>query len=243
MRAALTRGLWLAVILCGTATAQDPNLILSVDMASGSVGSEEQVAIVLDSSASSSFSGWSLALCHNPSQLSIVEVALGSTVVGLPGLTGGEPAFNQTTLYPDGFTSAVILNFLGTITLPPAADNELNIITYSLETVGLAPLTLCDDVLGTPPVSISFGSTSILPTLVHGSIEVGTVPNYILRAGTTSGAQGSMVEVPVSLDNLIAITGFSISMTYDENVATLQEIAVGSALECLNEGEGPDYFF
>ncbi len=232
----------LAVVVCLAtfsldSQAQDPNLMLSASSAGGIVGSQEDVTILLDSSASQAFTGWSVAVCHDPAAVTLEDATIGGSVLAL------DPSFSQTSFYPTGFSSAVVTDFLGATALEPGPAHELNIATYTLVQEGLAEITLCDDVLGSPAVSISFGTTSILPTLVHGTIDVGTVPNLVLGIDDFVGAPSDCVEALVELDSLIDIDGFAIGVAHDDNIATLQSIVFGDVVHALNDGDGPDYSF
>ncbi|MCA8962482.1 MAG: hypothetical protein KDC38_18280 [Planctomycetes bacterium] len=66
---------------------------------------------------------------------------------------------------------------------------------------------------------------------------------YSLSADHAEAVSGGTASVALHLDNLDSVVGFQLAVLHDDTVALPSAIAIGAALEGLNEGTGPDYFF
>ncbi len=66
---------------------------------------------------------------------------------------------------------------------------------------------------------------------------------HILSAESTSAIPGATVPISVLLDNDELARGFSLGMTHDGTILTLDSITEGAALLDSNGGVGPDFFF
>lgn len=224
------------------APAQDPTYVLRAASVEDSVGSSTTVPFSMDFPLGAGLSGWSYAVCHDSSLVSLAGVSDGLATLGV--LDGAGPDFNSISEYPNGWTVGVVVSFIGADSLAPGSDYELNRATYQLDAVGEATLDFCGQSLGTPPVDIiitTVGFQTIQPVTENGSISIGMTPNFSIRAEEVVGAPGEMVEVAVELVNLLPIEGFSFGLSHDRSIATLAGIEIGASLVALHGGDGPDF--
>ncbi|MCA8962755.1 MAG: hypothetical protein KDC38_19665 [Planctomycetes bacterium] len=114
--------------------------------------------------------GWSVGVCHDPTLLTLDEVSFGADSQAL------DPQFAQTTQYEAGFTSGVVISFLGVVTLPPGDQLALYDLVY-VASSDEAPteVSFCDT-LGSPPVTtaIVHDGTSVTPDQVSGLVTIDT---------------------------------------------------------------------
>ena len=163
----------------GTATAQNPNYILSLTDANGPPGGFVDVQVLFDNTGDD-VQGWSFGVAHVPSMATLIEVVDGITTA--TANNGGPPDFNQVNVIPgSGFTAGVVIcfdPFLGCAVIPGGSlNNELYIATYRLNASG-APGTGSQvefvDTIGSPPVEtiVVVNGSSLFPTTEDGTISI-----------------------------------------------------------------------
>ena len=162
-------------------------------------GQTVTVSITLDNLLSD-LQGWSFS-CNVAAPLSITADAPGATTSAFN--SGSGPSFYAATVYPgQGFTTGCVISFFGAETLGVGGGYELHTCDVKIPanaTPGTVyPITFDGPALGTPPVAtvVVLGGQSIQPTLVAGSITVGTaaavtqVPGF----GCQGPTQGSLTS-------------------------------------------------
>lgn len=234
---------FLFTLAVSSAKAQDPNYTFRADSADDSVSSSTTVSFYLDHPTGVALSGWSYAICHDPSTVTVTDVADGVATLGLLG--GQGPDFNQISLYDEGWTVGLVVSFLGMGSLAPGSGYELNRATYQLDSVGSTVLDYCNQTLGSPPVDIvvtTVGFQTIAPTTQDGMITVGAVPNFTVRLVDSTAAPGENATVAIELVNLLPLDGFSFGISHDDTLVSLAAIEPGAALLALHSGAGPDFF-
>ncbi len=169
-RSTRTIGMFVAVMLGVTSWTDAQDDVITIDSLAGGPGTVQTLSITLSNDAVCQ--GWSVGVTHDPSRVTLLDAIDGADAQALQGGTG--PAFSNITIYPTGFTSGVVISFLGGVFLPEG-DFELYEATYELgEIEGVTSVEFTDE-LGTPPVStvIVHAGASIVPEQVSGSIDVG----------------------------------------------------------------------
>lgn len=249
----LTKVLGLALALAcfaGVAQAQDYTMSAS----DGAPGGNTAV-VSLDSSTGGNIQGWSYGLCNGAAVMptSVVDGSTTATV----GAGGMPPAFDTITLFPNGWTVGVVIDFLGCCTLAPGAGLEMNIATYDVS--GLAPLevadlTWCDATLGSPAVAnvVVVSGASIPFASVDGSLTGGEpVPAWIYDASeeTFTGAGMNTSTVGFSITDNDGPTddtqGFSMGWSHTSLNGTAADVtAVNPAgdVAAIGGGAGPSFF-
>lgn len=162
-----------AFVLAGASVAwsQTPDTIRVQD-GFGLPGHEVVLPVLLNNEAVCS--GWSAGVCHDSSQLELLDVTDGQTTAALSG--GDGPDFHQVNLYADGFTSGVVISFLGGESLPPGGDQlELHVPRYQILDLSSPALVEFCDTLGQPRVStvIVHEGASVIPIQVAATVRLG----------------------------------------------------------------------
>ncbi|MEE2882582.1 MAG: hypothetical protein VYD70_02555, partial [Planctomycetota bacterium] len=160
----------------GSATAQDPDYILSLTDASGPAGGLVDVQVLFDNNGSD-LQGWSMSVAHVPAFATLIDVVDGITTLTVNN--GSPPDFILYYIDPStGFSVGVVICFTGCAVLPGGSlNNELNIATYQLSGTG-APGTSSQvefvDTLGSPPVEtiVVVNGQSIAPETEDGTITI-----------------------------------------------------------------------
>jgi len=224
---------------------------LSLSSASGAPGSSADLQVLLDNSGDD-IQGWSVGVCHDGTALSLTAVVDGATTATVKN--GSPPDFNQVNVDAgSGFTVGVVICFTGCATLPTGTTgNELNVASYDL--TGAAGSSTSVDfcsTLGSPTVEILVvvGGQSILPATSGGTIDlVAGPPPYNYLAGDYSldydGLTGeATVQISPAIEEDPAnpgfpsdTQGFSMGLSHDDSIMTLDSIGWNSAL-----GFEPDF--
>lgn len=239
------------------AEAGDPNYVIKVTDANVIQGQVFDVEVQLDNFGNE-VQGWSYGVCHVDVLLDLIDVAdspLTSTINN-----GGPPDFNSTALLDDGFTKGVLICFTGCAALAPGVDQALDVATYQVLapgplTTGLSPCST----LGSPvvPVKVVVDGTTINAERQTGVVQIffGTAPTiHVLRGGQgfsvydpSNGETSATVSMLIDESELspgfpTPVTAFDMAVRYDTTLMTLTQISMGSALEALNGGAGPEFF-
>ncbi|MEM7260467.1 MAG: dockerin type I repeat-containing protein [Planctomycetota bacterium] len=192
--------------------------------------------------------GWSFGLCNDATLVTPTLIQDGTATAGLNG--GSGPDFNQVNVLADGWTVGVVVSFVGTDTLPPGLDDELNVATYDVigNAGDSADLCFCDT-LGDPPVVsvIVIEGASLTPAfflcgtvdITEGAPPLGFV--YTSPDATVCDAFSNPVQI-LDEAGTNETQGFSMAMIFDETVLDVTGIAPAPALQALNGGAGPDFF-
>ncbi|MEM7165023.1 MAG: dockerin type I repeat-containing protein [Planctomycetota bacterium] len=186
--------------LCLSATgvsAQNPAYTFTVRGGSGSQGGCTEVVVTLDSATGGNVDGWQMSVCHNPTQLSLIEVEEGAAVAAVLGAQ--PPFFSAVMIHPgEGWLSGLVLDAFSPIALPPGNGHELHVATYEvLAPAGaVAPLSLCG--LSSPPINagVSVGGVQIVPVRIDGEVLV---------MGSAAGCETPFVRADANDDGTINV--------------------------------------
>lgn len=120
--------------------------------------------------------GWSYGVCIEPTELELLDLAVGSAT---GTVNGGSPAgFHSASVFPgEGFAVGVVVSLLGINRLEPGTDLELDIATaQTLGPIGSTTTVSFCDSLGAPPVQVTvvpgYGA-GVPPLTTNGVFEVG----------------------------------------------------------------------
>lgn len=235
----------------------DPDYVISVSDANASQGGTITVDVGFDL-FDSEIQGWSFGICHDSSQLALVD-AVDSTLTQTIK-NGSPPDFDSLDLYPGGgWSKGVIICFLGCATLAPGTDWVVNHATYDvLGAPGTTEISPCST-LGTPVVAVKVivDGTTVSPVRVPGTVQIfpGTPPTIFELAGGTPSvlydpANGqAQVDYPVRLEESTLspdfphqVTAFSFGVAHNPVHMTPTQVFIGSSLTGLAGGAGPDLF-
>lgn len=135
----------------GTAVAQEPDIVFEV--VPHSVTSDTvSVSVLLSFPPTySNVSGWSFALCHDPSDLQLQSWEWGEAAATAED-DGGPPWLNFGDVHPGGITQAVLLGgHFGGVYLSPGTSQEMLRVHYTRISSELEhEFSFCE--LGLPPV-------------------------------------------------------------------------------------------
>jgi hypothetical protein len=201
--------------------------------------------------------GWSVAVCHDPDVVTLDEVVDGSLIATVN--EGDEPAFQDVTIYEDGFVAGVIICLTSCDQLDSGDSYTLYEATYVLE--GLAPATaaieFCEDSL--PALSnevVIEGGTGVTPDREAGSIEIlGPEPLYYeisTADATIYYDRGDGVAIfdqnVLILENSEnpsypnAIEAFQVALGHDGILLEATGVSQGADLADVGGGVGADFF-
>ncbi|MFQ5653618.1 MAG: hypothetical protein ACE5GW_02670 [Planctomycetota bacterium] len=178
----------------------DPGFILSLGLVTGVVGTQAAMPVHFDNTGGD-VAAWSFGVCHDSAAVDIALVDLGAAT---QVVNNGEPPYYVgLNLFPGGgWTVAVIVDFLGSATLPAGTDHELFVAHYDLLAVGEANVSFCDilgpPVLGLPTVITVLTSTgeTVNPVLAPGLITVDpdVNPGSFIRGDTNGDESLTMAD-------------------------------------------------
>ena len=224
------------------------------------LGASGTVIVILDNNGED-LAGYSIAVCHDTTLIDIESV---DDIVNGSGLVGVGFFFHATKLIAEdekekdsttiGWTVGTALNF-GEV-LEPAVNIEL----YEVDYLALdddperdeeeeidAELEFCE--IGTPitrPTVVEDDLTEIVEgtglELINGVFTTGGTPPFTLTAGMVQAPQGTVAEVPILVGAPEDFDAFSYGISFSDEFLTLDEVLMGSALESLNNDDGPDYY-
>ncbi len=197
--------------------------------------------------ASTMVEGWSFGVAHDPTVAQIVDVVDGATTVTVNN--GGPPDFSAISLLTDGWTVGVVISFLGTASLAPGADYELNVADYIVTTLAGECLALdFTSSLGSPPVAVVVvsGGQSVTPAQ-FGLCGPPTSSGPTFVGGATVEFSGDTVEVVQQIDDsafgyALDTQGFSMALANNPVVAAPIAVVAVGVVAALNGGAGPAFF-
>lgn len=230
----------------GSVSAQD--YVLNAGAASGPVGGSADMVISLENYGGL-VQGWSYGACI-PAGMTVTNVANGAAVNGLN--EGDGPDFDQTNLFADGWSCAIVIAFLGGGELLPQAEGddpyEINIATLGGIAEGTADVCFCDT-LGVPPVAtvVVVGGASLPPLQNCGTVTGVVDQAFDYHAGNvtasycpTSGGGGASVQFGIldafPGDGTDDTQGFSMGVANDPAIAT------PTAINTFGPLSEPDFF-
>ncbi len=153
-------------LLCGPLWAQ---FEVGISDATCAIGDTATVDLTLDAGVGD-LAGWSIVVCESNDNVLLKDV----TVMGAAAVA----SFSVVNLCDMGWSSGVVVDFLGAVTLPVAPGVLLMTAEYACQADGMTTLSICSDVcngvLVESAVITAFGATVPLP-LTSGIITVGTV--------------------------------------------------------------------
>ncbi|MGE4619500.1 MAG: hypothetical protein AAEJ04_06805, partial [Planctomycetota bacterium] len=95
-----TMVLWIAVSVSPFSQGQD----FTASSGSAAAGGSVNITATLDNTGEGPIQGWSFGLCHD-SATATISTILEEQSAGFD--------FNQTSIYPDGWTQGVVISFTG----------------------------------------------------------------------------------------------------------------------------------
>ena len=154
-----------------SASAQDPNYILTVESTQVAPGGTTSLDTSIDSTAGQAMQGWSYGICHDSAALQLDSMDNGA--LSLTVNEGDLPDFNEQSLLADGYPVGVVICLTGCASLPPTTGvltigNYTNLMPEGQTTT----LSVCGS-LGMPPVAavVVVGGASIVATTTDGLVE------------------------------------------------------------------------
>lgn len=211
--------------------------------------------VELDHAVTDGITGWFIALCHDPAHLEILQVLEGPV---LDTVAGGEPAmFISTVLLPgEGWTGAMVVDFVGGDRLLPG--NDINIYTATYFPTGLGSTTPCFcSGIGQPaaaPPSLLAGDAYYYPDFDCDTVTIDAVgPAFVFDAGISSstydffGGQ-AVIEHFVSMRELptapirTGVSGVAMALGHDSDQITAVGAEPATDLVELNGGIEPEFW-
>ncbi|MBT5737463.1 MAG: hypothetical protein HN891_06660 [Planctomycetes bacterium] len=190
-------------------------------------------------------SGWSWGLCHDELVATVSNIGDGGGAANSTStVSNGDPAsFNETSIYPGGFTQGVVIDFIGCCVVAGGTTGFLMATADYTVAGGVAPgdysVEYCGGVLGAPPVAnvVVVNGGSIPPAGENsGTITVVDVPdpewNYL--GGNSSG---NHYPAGTGIGGLTVLVGFSIQEKDNSSQgASFPNATQGFSMGCGNDG-------
>ncbi|MGE3164639.1 MAG: hypothetical protein AB7O52_07025 [Planctomycetota bacterium] len=150
-----------------------PAVVLGFSPATGTPGGTVSVTVTADVTIGS-YAGWSFGVCHDPGLASVMSVAPGATLSAL------SPDFDVQQISTMGWRTATLVSSTAATALGTGSDYQLYEVDYADGGMGASPLTICDTLGVTEPVTVVFATVDpiapVLPVSVPGSLLVATGP-------------------------------------------------------------------
>ena len=258
------KGLFLAISAIGIITAAvlgptrawgqaDEDYLLTLSDEVGAVGGVSTVTVGF-SNVGEPIQGMQFGICSDDAQ---VTIASGDVVAG-SSLDGVSFTFQSIFVQESGgWTVGALYDVVIGETLAPGEYDDVYQATYSLDSVGVAPLEFCGT-LGSPMVAVAVvvDGGDVEPAVEHGSITVeeGDLPYcFELEPNRTVAYDPSVgvgsftvgVSISESEDNPgfpHVTTGFQMGISHDGAVLQLVDESQAAALLNLNDGAGPGFY-
>lgn len=191
----------------------------------GVPGSLVTLQVLLDNDAICQ--GFAFGVCHDATQLQLVEVVRGETTEVL------DPDFETVQEYVDGFTSGVVISFLGAVQLPPGDGLELYVPTYEIldDFASSTTVEFCDT-LGKPPVAtvIVHEGQSIVPEQFAGTVTLGAV----YRRGDTNSDGNIDIADVIFLESYLFTGGAEPSCLATVDVNDDMQLDIADSISLLS---------
>ena len=223
---------------------------------SAAAGGTMNISATLDNvgGGAGDIQGWSFGMCHDSSIATISQVNQEDS-------TGTD--FNETSIYPDGWTQGVVICFTGCDSIPAGTTGYLmSSADYAIDSSaapGNYPVGMCD-ILGTPNVStvVVINGASISPTQNDGNMEVIDIPGpsftYIVDDISTfynpaDGNASFSADLKIAENDNSALgapfpnetQGFSMGLAHDPQLIEANSVTLAGPLAALDGGNGPSF--
>ena len=190
-------------------------------------------------------SGWSWAVCHDEAVAIVSNIGDGGGAANSTStVSNGDPAsFNESSIYPGGWTQGVVIDFIGCCVVAGGTTGFLMATADYTVAGAVAPgdysVEYCGGVLGSPPVAnvVVVNGGSIPPAAENsGTITVVDVPdpewNYL--GGNSSG---NNYPAGAGIGGLSVAVGFSIQEKDNSSQgANFPNETQGFSMGCGNDG-------
>jgi hypothetical protein len=247
---AFTMVLWISFSIAPFIHGQD----FTASSESAAAGGSVNITTTLDNTGEGPIQGWSFGLCHD---------SAAATVTAIHQEQSSDVDFNQTSIYPDGWTQGVVISFTGANPIESGATGfTMASADYDVSgdaSPGDYALDFCET-LGSPAVTTVavVGGASIPPDMNSGNIEVIEVPgpeytynapdrtvNYNPDDGSASFTES--IEVSET-DNSAAgapfpntTQGFSMGLGHDATLLDATSVTLAGPVAALDGGNGPGF--
>jgi hypothetical protein len=238
--------------LLGSSTL--PAQIFSAGSDSAAAGGSMNITATLDNSGSGgAVQGWSFGMCHDSS-------------IGSVSLVHNEDSdgvdFNQSSIFPGGWTQGVVICFTGCNPIPEGQTLTMSSADYDIDTAanpGNYPVQFCNS-LGSPVVTTVavIGGASLVPTQNAGNMEVIDIPGptitYVASDTTAAynpddGVSGFSVDLQVFETDNSALgapfpnttQGFSMGLGHDSTLLEATSVSLAGPVAALDGGNGPSF--
>lgn len=164
----------------------DPDLVLRFEDAVGVAGNITEIRLLLDNTSTESVHAFQWGVCDVGPGAVVTDMQPGADFVAASEHTG----FAGFQVYDgEGWTGALLLDFISVGELDPGVDLEIARATYSVSEAGSYTIELCDG-LGEPPITTlvaqNFGGEKILPDTGTGTLTVS--PGFLRGDADGNGA-------------------------------------------------------
>ncbi len=226
----------------------------SAGSGAAAAGGSMNITATLDNTGEGPVQGWSFGMCHDSS--------IG-TVTAIHEEDSAGVDFNQTSIYPGGWTQGVVLSFTGQNPIESGTTGvTMSSADYDIDSAalpGTTSLNFCNT-LGSPPVTTVavVGGASITPTQNSGNMEVIEIPDpeFIYSAPDRTvhynpdlGSASFTEEIHVSeVDNSAAgadfpneTQGFSMGLGHDSSLLEATSVTLAGPVAALFGGDGPAF--
>ncbi|MGE3166185.1 MAG: dockerin type I repeat-containing protein [Planctomycetota bacterium] len=208
-----------AALPCTTVVGQTfnfigPNGVLGYPPASGVGNTLVSVYIheSLTGGPPTNVAGWSMALLHDPSLISVVSVGLGAYLQTVNN--GGPPDFFSTNLHATGFAASAVYDFFGATVCTYEIPKEVLVVNYATNAMTLAGdvdgevTTVVFGTIGNPPVKnlVVAGAVGYPVNQVAGVLTLVSIANFIRGDANGDGATEPLPDAIALLDYLFGMT-------------------------------------
>ena len=144
------------------------------------------LSATLDNQTGGDVSGWSYGVCHDSTMATVTAIGDGGGAANSTStVNGGGPAsFDETSIYTDGWTQGVVIDFIGCCVVASGTTGFLMATADYETTAGTAPgdysVDYCGGVLGSPAVAnvvVVAGASLALDAENSGTITIVDVPD------------------------------------------------------------------
>ena len=246
------------VLLLGVASDAAAQGTPTLSLTSTSGPPQSEVAVSVELTHVDPVDGWQFGICHDATEVTPVRATASETVN--TALNGGPADFVQIFVLTEGVQVGAIISLIGCCPLPAGTQDLLD-VDYSVDSpVGVvSTISICSTVTapGFPAVDvlISVGSQTIVPAVVDGTITSAftrptfafALPSPVVDFNPATGIEqftvtASIEEVAGSVGAINDAYGFSMALESEQEFIVPTAAMVGSGLQGLNGGAGPEFF-
>ena len=187
----------LALLVAGPFAAAQSDFVFEVPDHFGGQGLEVDLEVLLDNTSVDNIQGWSLGVCHDPNDLTILDAVHGATTEAFNDGDGPDLVFYNIIPFPDpggpGWNVGVVISVLGLEVLPPGTGYPIHVATYGIKETDMEFTTMvcpCDEMVGKPatPLVVVIDGFSVAADPVCGELEVFTTEAFVRGDASGDGA-------------------------------------------------------